>query len=230
MSKSLHTLCFIIIISCVVGCYLGGGILAPEQFPEFPWPPPLASAFTVMPDKYFRTSNERIVLLSEIDNRLSTALRYAGYAEKSYYAVPDGFALVSRLEQINPDGTPKLDIDRWAINVRPLRKFSLSSYLRALFTSEPGHFRVIVFIVTPHPFYQDTIKASPDEVKSWIYSGLNKLPESIGVRKYTREYACTALIYELKKEHGQDAVTLIPGNLSATTHLEKSAIKKGLRQ
>jgi hypothetical protein len=230
MSKAFQLISLIFVLTGIIGCHFGGKKFTPIQFPEFPWPPQKASAFTTLSDEFFRNSDEGIVLLRDVDNRLSKALRYAGYAEKSYYAVPDGFALVSRLEQINPDGTPKLDLDRWTIDVRPLRKFSLSSYLRALFTSQPGYYRVIVFVVTRHSFYQDNVEVSPDEVKSWIYKGLNRLPDSVGMQRYTLEYTCTALIYELKKEQGKDAATIIPGNLSAETHLEKSVIMSGLRQ
>ncbi len=230
MSKSLQTISLTLLMVGLVGCYFGGRRLTPLQFPEFPWSPPKASALITLPDEYFQLPKERAALLSDIDNLLSSALRYAGYGEKSYYAVPDGFALVSRLEQINPDGTPKFDMDRWATKVKPLRKFSLESYLNALFTSQLGYFRVIVFVVTPHPFLQSGVRVSSDEVKVWVHNGLNKLPSFVGVQEYTLGYSVTALIYELKKENGQNAVTLIPGNLSAITHLEKSSIMKGLMQ
>ncbi|MBV8774528.1 MAG: TonB family protein [Deltaproteobacteria bacterium] len=73
---------------------------------DFPWPPPKASARVVLPGRLFQESNQQLPLRA-IDLKLSTALESAGYLERSYFAVPDGFALVTRLEQIDIDGTPK---------------------------------------------------------------------------------------------------------------------------
>ncbi|MGB2863641.1 MAG: hypothetical protein WBC05_09985, partial [Sedimentisphaerales bacterium] len=137
------------------------------EFPKFPWPPPQASAMANLPNEFFRIPDVNLVRLRDVDNRLSRALDIAGYVEKSYYAAPDGFALVARLEQINPDGTPKSGSDRWAVEVRPLHRFSLSGYLRALFKSDPGYFRIIVFIVTPHPFDKSDEQVSIDDAIEW---------------------------------------------------------------
>jgi hypothetical protein len=48
------------------------------------------------------------------------------------------------------------------------------------------------------------------------------------MQRYTFKYAWTALIYEIDEKGGETAVIL--GNLSAMTHLEKSAIMDGLRR
>ena len=81
-----------------------------------------------------------IAKLGDVDSILSNVLHGNGYVEQSYYAVPDGFALVTKLDQINTDGTSKALSDRWSIapaNVS-LSYFSLRSYLPALFTAAPG--------------------------------------------------------------------------------------------
>ncbi len=202
-----------------------------EQIPQFPWPPPEASTSAILPNEFFHESSGKIVLLRYVDTCLSDALGNADYGDKCYYAVPDGFALVTRLEQINDDGTSKPEPDRWASEMGPLRNFSLSAYLKALFTNKPGLFRIIVFIVTPHPFSQSEAKVSRDEAIEWLHQGLNKLPKSIGKLEYTEEYTCTALIYEFEKKQGKDtAKTVIPGRLSASTHLVSSEIMKGLKR
>ena len=79
---------------------------APARSPSFPWPPPKASASSKVPDNFLRETETKQIL-HDIDRRLALALDKAGYFEKSYFSVPDGFALVTRLEQINADGTPK---------------------------------------------------------------------------------------------------------------------------
>jgi len=232
MIKAIQALSICFAIMGSIGCAsLGGGSMSPAM-PEFPWPPPETSAKMNLPDEFFRTSQEGLVLLRDVDNRLSGALRSAGYFEKSYHAVPRGFALVARLEQINPDGTPKSGTDRWAVDVGPLRKIDLSldSYLRALFTSNPGFFRVIVFVVTPDPFSESKVVVSVSEAKAWLHTGLNRLPDYIGRQKYTRQYGCSALIYEFEKERGKDAERKVTARIDVKTHLEKANLWNALER
>jgi hypothetical protein len=219
----------ILVATVLTGCALGGRTIAPS-FPEFPWPPPPASTQVTLSAETFRGSRESVVLLRDVDRRLSAALRQAGYEERSYHAVPDGFSLTVRLEQINSDGTPKRGIDRWAVDPGPLHEFSLSSYLSALLRSGPGLFRVIVFVVTPHPFSQSGASVSREDAMAWLRDGFNRLPEPVGQLVYTEQYHCTALVYEFEKKAGQANASMVsPGRLVARTHLERAAIMSSLR-
>ncbi len=70
-----------------------------EYFPEFPWPPE-SSATVVLPSAFLAKAVRRH--LENVDQILASALAACGYYDRSYYAVPSGFALATRLEQINP--------------------------------------------------------------------------------------------------------------------------------
>lgn len=138
--------------------------------------------------------------------------------------------MVTRLEQINPDGTPKEGLERWLIEVSPLREFSLSAYIKALFTANPGLYRIIVFIITPHPLYQKERSVSRDEATAWLSEGSNKLPKSVHEQAYSNEYNCTALIYEFERpSYANEAHVKIPGRLSGTTHLLKAKLWGALK-
>jgi prepilin-type N-terminal cleavage/methylation domain-containing protein len=100
--------------------------------PKFPWPPPRASAFDIVPRDLLLGEKEA-PLLGEVDVALDSAFRQAGYVEKSYYSVPSGFAIASRLEQINQDGTPKDAADRWSIGTRAPPKLVASRLSREAF-------------------------------------------------------------------------------------------------
>jgi phospholipid/cholesterol/gamma-HCH transport system substrate-binding protein len=194
------------------------------EVPEFPWPPPNASAKEEIPDQFLRETELRQTL-QNINQRLRSALDKAGYFEKSYFSVPEGFAIVTRLEQINADGTSKPDRQRWATKVGPLREFSLSAYLQALFESNIGYFRVIVFIVTNIPFSQADTQVDRDQALGWQREGLNRLPLSIGSLPYSKDHYCTALIYEFEKiDSEQEAVAKIPGRHIGRNHLIKSKL------
>jgi hypothetical protein len=197
----------------------------PDELPPFPWPPPQASATDVVPRTLFQAAGAQPPLLGDVNNRLVAALESSGYVGKSYFAVPDGFALVTQLEQINADGTSRPVPDRWAANVGTLHSFSLSEYLKALFTANVGHYRIIVFVLTPHPFSQADAKVSREEALDWIRKGGNQLPSSIAALPFTPDFACTALIYEFEELHAGDTATLVnPSNLTGRDHLTKSNV------
>ena len=196
-----------------------------EEIPQFPWPPPETSARSDVPNNFLLRSETEQPTLADIESRIRSALDAAGYTEKSYYAVPDGFALVTRLEQIEVDGTPKAGVERWALAIGPLRDFSLVAYLRALFTANVGYFRVIVFVVTPHPFSYSNARIGRNDAIEWLRYGLNRLPPSIGEKAYTSYHYCTALIYEFEKNDVEEkARTRTPGRLTGRIHLKRSGV------
>ena len=197
-----------------------------DELPKFPWPPPKSSARVNIPSKFLEGLNTKQLSLEDVNSILTSSLNKVGYTELSYYAVPDGFALVTRLEQIYPDGTPKENSERWRVQVGRIESFSLEGYLKALFTANPGYFRIIVFIVTPSPFYQIDTEVDREEATGWLPKGMDRLPPKIGAMEYSKEYKCTALIYEF--EHPRHSKTKpivkIPGRLTAQAHLTKAKI------
>ena len=98
--------------------------------------------------------------------------------------MPDGFALVTRLEQIRPDGTPLDPPDRWSAEVGPVRQFNLRTILRALFTANPGYFRILVFVATPHPFNQSDEEVRREEAVAWLQEGMSWLPGAVSPRSF----------------------------------------------
>lgn len=185
--------------------------------------PPRASSTQTVPLKYLKPHDGKKTYLKDVDSVILQAFEVNGYYEKSYYSVPDGFAVVTKLEKIYSDGKPFPTQYRWKAKLIPLRKFSLKTYMEALFIARPGFYRIIVFVVTPHPFSQTKRTIEADVAISWLSEGLNKLPVDIGNLEFTKEHTCTALIYEFERvEANPQAHVLKPGRLSAITHLEQS--------
>jgi hypothetical protein len=200
-----------------------------ENIPSFPeWPPPRASA---------NMEISRGLLLKDIAqprfmdaaNQLLLALDKADYGERSFYSVPGGFALVSRIERIYPDGRSEETNSRWLLTAQPPRIFSVSSYLQALFTSEPGYYRVFVFVVTNRLLVQSAASAPYSSLRDWVWAGSNKVPTAIGFSPYTDEVSCTALVYEFHQlSKGSEVELVKPGLLTGKTHLEKSHLLAAL--
>lgn len=199
-------------------------IRSESAIPKFEWPPPKASSTEVIPDAFLRKSEKDSVLFHDIDHVLISALDRCGYSDCSYYAVPGGFAIVTRIEQINKDGTSKPDNIRWSLKTPTISPFSdFSQYLKVLFKGNPGYYRVIVFIFTPYGFSQGSKGPSREIVEGWISNGFNILPAELGTQLYTKAHRCTALIYEFKKSQSV-ATLLIPGNITGKAHLQRSRL------
>jgi hypothetical protein len=165
-----------------------------------------------------------------VDAALSDALARAGYSESSYFAVPKGFVLVTRLEHINPDGTPLAGLGRWQSDTSPMTNFSLSQYVRALFEAPAGLYRIIAFVVSAEPFVPTSTALTESEATAWLTQGENVLPVAIGEHSYTPDFVCTALVYEFAKHDVQsDATVRRPGSISGAVHLQASGIRSALR-
>jgi len=193
------------------------------SMPTFPWPPPQASSRLVLANSLL-VSGQQNPNLGNIDDRITAALLSAGYSERAYFAVPDGFAIVTKLEQINNDGTSKQPPARWvATGDSGPSSFSLSSYIRALFTANAGYYRVIAFLVTDVPFAATGAAPTEDQTTSWLRNGFNALPADVRQQPYGAGFSCTALIYEFERTESSPP-TLTSNGPDAETHLQKAGI------
>ncbi len=195
----------------------------------FPWPPPRASVVEVVPRDLLELKHGD-TLLKDVDRRLSEALSASGYFDSRYYDVPGGFALVTRMEQIESDGSPKPGSERWALNISAAN-FSLEAYLKALFRGRPGYYRIIAFIVCPHDVEQSDATITERWAKEWLKRGLNRLPQVLGDLKFSQsDYACTALIYEFERVQEASRIEVrCPGQIAGRDHLVKAGIWESLQ-
>lgn len=200
------------------------------NIPWLPWPPPFPSGMTEIADSALRARIQQLTL-GDVDEWLRSALTSAGYSEVTYYRVPSGFALVTRLERYGDDGTLLSSPDRWSLSVHPLEnrsRFDVGAILRSLLRAPVGHFRSLVFIVSSESFYT---KASVtfDEVVQWQSDGANRLPRAIAESPYNQNHRITSLVYEFTRtDVAVDPAVRVPGTLPAMTHLQSSGILNAL--
>ncbi|HEY9225443.1 MAG TPA: hypothetical protein VIP11_02270 [Gemmatimonadaceae bacterium] len=202
-----------------------------QPTPAFPWPPPQASAMSSVPLSVLRQGGRSLTTLRTISDVLEEALAANGYSERVFYSIPRGFALVTRIEQIDDVGQPLAGARRWATDPRPPTEFTISGYLRALLHGTPGHFRVIVFGVTAEPFSQSTASVTREETANWLREGLNSLPAPIGALAIDDRLRITALIYEFEiSGTGGSPTFSMPGRLSGDDHLNNAGILARLKR
>jgi len=203
----------------------GSGTLArAEEAPRlFPWPPPSPTARVAIDlSKVSPSAGGRT--FGDIDGFLGAALSGAGYRDRAWYSVPGGFALVTRLEQVGDDGSPRPGDARWS-TVPRFGSFSIRDYLRALLQATPGHFRVIAFVVTDQDF-DSTPKPMTEELASeWAESGAPRLPASIAARPAGDRVFSVALIYEFARHrYDEQAEFLKGGDVPGADQLRRSGL------
>ncbi len=153
-----------------------------------------------------------------------SALEFNGYVERSFFQTEaGGVALVTRLERINDDGSSVVGSQRWSLMAEhPGSTADLINFLRGLFFVDPGHYRVIVFILQDLPFSQSSRTISKEEASAWLTSGFNILPSSIAERPFAPGGHCTVLVYEFASDG--TTVHVITSGLTGKQHLEKAGV------
>lgn len=191
--------------------------------PAFPWPPPPASAETIIAQNWLPSGPE--ARLAEVADTLERALIAAKYRKYAYLSVPNGFALVSEMEQIGSDGTPSPEPARWSADLPPIDNMTLVEFIKALVNAQPGYYRVIVFIVTDQPRSRNGEATTGKQAETWLREGFDRLSPAIGELPYGSRYRTTALVYEFKKiSNDTSAVFLEESPTHADKHLERSGI------
>src|SRR5262245_43377112 len=188
-----------------------------EAIPQFPWPPPQASATYVLPESVF----ERGLMIGQVVTTIITALERKGYVERSFFTTPaDGVVLVTRLERINDDGSSAADADRCPAVGATARSSSFAQFLRGLFYVDPRRSRVIVFGLQDNPFRQSSEQVTGQQAREWLRTGANVLPRELAERAYAGD--CTVLVYEFASDG--TAVRVVESRLTGRQHLEKAGV------
>ena len=194
-----------------------------SELPPLPWPPPMASAFARIPDKFIRKSEPLPTSLGDATGKLQRALKLAGYSELSFFSTPNGIALITRIEKVNKDGTP-VTKGRWETERLPLRKFDPKAYLSRLFKGDPGLFRVFVFIMASEHFPQHNRAVARTELMDLLNSGHGGLPSTTSDVLYGKKFQTNALVYEFLKTSDEEPSLAVPSSINGEEHLIRSGI------
>lgn len=201
--------------------------VSPPALPEFPWPPPEPSARGILPLGLARSPDGAPVTLQQVADRLGDGLDRAGYHEKSYYAAPNGFAVVARLERMFPDGRPEPDDVRF-IPPNEREPFSLGTYLQRLFVAPPGLYRVIALVATDREIANFGPALGEAAAINMLRSGAISLPRTLGAVPFGQDHRIVVLVYEFRRG-SQQVVALTPGRLTAHQHLERTGLAASFR-
>jgi hypothetical protein len=187
--------------------------------PEFPWPPPRASAWDVIPNEMIVGTSQAAPTFAVVRDRLTRALDSAGYFQRSFFSVPNGFAVVTQLERVGADGAPAGE-RRWLVDSASV--FSLEGYLKKLLFAEPGRYRLVVLLVTDVSFSTSGDYITASDAREMVTRGVNDLPQQKSEEVYSVNHRCTALIYEFRKGRSAEPELVLPSPDPGRVHLVKA--------
>lgn len=189
---------------------------------SFPFPPPSGYTYAVLDDAIFSSCQ----LLGDASNIIYRAITSSNcnYGDVGYYAIPDGFVVVTKVEEINDDATSVSGSDRFSEG----RYQSMS--LLDFFAPRKGYFRVFAFLVTDVPFNATSTPVTAGNALEWIRMAANVLPDAIKKKPFKPGYNCTVIVYEFKSEEANTHLSpLLSPRFNAQTHLQKSHIAESLQ-
>ena len=197
-----------------------------DEMPVFPWPPPIPTVSLSLPSGLVAVPNHDS--LGAVFDRLRSALSHVDVGWWSTYAIDTtGFAIVTRMEAIEADGTPKPGSERWSAPTRYTRRQmrSIADYLSELFLARVGHYRVIAFAVTDRPLWSSPVRLTAAAAESLRFGGTDMLPEWLRRLPLRTDGRCIALIYEFEKPNQQDSARFVEsGTLLPVDHLVRAGL------
>jgi hypothetical protein len=165
--------------------------------------------------------------LGQVDEQLQKGLTAKGFAERRYFSVKNGYAIVTQMEQYNKkDASSRNDHTRW-LDYPARSKFSgVMDYLTSVILPNKGYFRLFVFVVTNEAFKSTDAKVSKKEAAAWLSQGANRLPKLLAEMPYTEGYAVNVLVYEFEvPESNRAAKQVCPtSKFNAAKHLEMAGL------
>jgi hypothetical protein len=199
------------------------------KLPEFPWPPPPWSTRLKL-GRALLVAGQPTPTNGSVAARMEQALAANGYTQVSYYAVTDGFAMVTQIERIDPNAASAAK-QRWSTQIDPvsLIPFNLDAYIKALLGKNGDSFRVIVFTFTPTPFTASSRSVLPEDASAWVEKGATALPAALAAKPYGSDTICTALVYEFRIS-SLGAEPQRPSAFNGEEHLRAAGILNALER
>jgi hypothetical protein len=163
--------------------------------------------------------------LGKVDEQLRLALDKRGYAQRSYFSVKNGYAIMTQMEQFNKaDATSRNDRTRWLEHPARDNFSGIMDYFTSVLMPNKGYFRLFVFVVTDNAFKSKDERVTKNEAAAWLSQGANRLPKVLADMPYTEGYNVSVLVYEFEvPESNRKAKQVCPTpKFDAKTHFKKA--------
>jgi hypothetical protein len=199
-----------------------------QAVPGLSWPLPAPSARLVLPRETGAWAQQRKMKVGDIAVRVQAALTTAGYSETSFYNVPDGFVIVTRLEQTERDGTAKSGTERWNVEAPGQDDSFFLKVLKGMTGATSGNYRLFIFVVSTDDRPPTAAEPSFGDAKLWFLRGSTGLAAETASRPVTAAHRMSVLVYEFEAITKQKVLARAPGLLTCEDHLVKAGLWQGL--
>lgn len=164
--------------------------------------------------------------LGELRDHFASALGKANYSAYAAYPYEQGFAIITRIEKCEKDGT--LARDRWANldqTALPLSDVFSPAYWKRLFEGRDGDFRFFIFTFTSASPIFTGKEATAKDATVWQVEGPSVLPADLRDAKINYPFVFSVMVYQFKAA-GDGTVFLKPheARLGAWEELKASKI------
>jgi hypothetical protein len=202
--------------------------------------PPGASTRMHMPDLF-----PEAMKLGDVARKVSNALNQAGYTDQGWFVVRStwptipasptapppviGFAVVTRLEQIDDEGAGKSGRSRWALDLSSPGVGSFLDAVKLLLKGAPnGKYRVFLIWVSNDPVSQAQTSPTEDIWQNYLRDG-TKAPWLSVMDAIPLNYGggggCSVFVYEYERSAVSGEAQFVTSSaLTAEQHLKASGI------
>ncbi|MFC5771943.1 hypothetical protein [Thauera sinica] len=212
------------------------GVTGPESeagrwtqgVPGLSWPLPSPSARLVLPKETGAWAQRRGMTIGGVSTQVLSAMTAAGYTERSFFDVPDGFVVVTRPEQIERDGTAKGGDERWNVEAPGRDEPFLLKVLRGMAGANAGNYRMFIFVVSTDDRAPTSVEPTFLDAQTWFLRGTAGLAPETAARPVTARHRMSVHVYEFEAARGKKVAVRAPGRLTCEAHLEKAGLWPGL--
>lgn len=194
-----------------VGCGWGAGPGGEVTLPILNWPLPPSSVRDVIPLVKYKTAK-----VESLHQAITRILSQKGYPYR-FFTVPNGYAIVTQVEQMNGDGSLAAR-DRWILKRTSSSAWKLGTFLNG----NEGWFRQFYFVINTNPNFKDNGELFKTVTKflTNFEEGGFVLPEEVKNTPLKNMYL-NVLVYQFYKKNGGVIRTIRKGEnpLPASTHL-----------
>jgi hypothetical protein len=167
--------------------------------------------------------------LADVDRLLQRAMQELGYDRHGYFHVPNGFAILTPIEQIEANGSALEGQDRWEDYPVGTDYRGILDYLSSLLKPREGYFRLFVFVVSDRNVPRVAEKMESGKAKVWLNSGGDRLPAQIGDQLVSPQHQASVFIYEFTATKAIKKIEEQCDNLfTVADHLAKSGLERAL--
>ena len=146
--------------------------------------------------------------------------------------MPGGFARATRAERCLPDGRAAQAPRRWAMEPSALIDWTQlrdpRQWIDAFRQADPGHYRVLVFLVTDRDRTTGSGAVDIDTAEGWTTGGADRLPGAIAGLPLTADSHLEVLVYEFARAAVNATPAFVKSSaLGARAHLRGAGLVGG---